>query len=443
MQQTVDPPTTLFGRLRYAGPGIIISGSIVGSGELIVTTRLGAEAGFVLLWLILCSCVLKVFLQIELGRYVIASGKTAIEALDTVPGPRVGRVNWLNALWATMAVGSILQLAGVLTSLVRVFDLEALRIESVPGFVWPILFAGVTAVLLRSGRYGAVERSTTALVCLFSAVTVVAVISLQTGDDAIRGAEIATGLTPMLRDTGLVTAFAVLGITGVGAAELIYYPYWCLEKGYAKFVGPQDGSDAWRQRALGWIGVMKLDAWLSCVVYTTGTVAFYLLGAAVLHRRGTVPGDDNLHEVLSTMYTSSLGDGPGTWLYVIGAAAVLFSTFFVATASNSRVVVDALNVFGLHRLKDAEHRARTVGIGCVLLALFCWAMTFVGRPVVLVLIGGVAQAALLPFLGVAFLYLRYRKTPRELAPPSLMDVILWIAVLVMVAIGGYQLYDKL
>ena len=52
----IDPPTTLAGRLREIGPGIIISGAIVGSGELIVTTKLGAEAGFALLWLILFSC---------------------------------------------------------------------------------------------------------------------------------------------------------------------------------------------------------------------------------------------------------------------------------------------------------------------------------------------------------------------------------------------------
>ena len=33
--------------------------------------------------------------------------------------------------------------------------------------------------------------------------------------------------------TGLMTAFSMFGITGVGATELYSYPYWCLEKGYA------------------------------------------------------------------------------------------------------------------------------------------------------------------------------------------------------------------
>ena len=60
---TKEPPTGLFGRLRQVGPGIIVSGSIVGSGELIVTTTLGAKAGFALLWLILFSCFLAILPQ--------------------------------------------------------------------------------------------------------------------------------------------------------------------------------------------------------------------------------------------------------------------------------------------------------------------------------------------------------------------------------------------
>ena len=37
------------------GPGMILAGSIVGSGELIATTRTGAEAHFDFLWLIIIA----------------------------------------------------------------------------------------------------------------------------------------------------------------------------------------------------------------------------------------------------------------------------------------------------------------------------------------------------------------------------------------------------
>src|SRR4051812_24429375 len=83
----VEPPQSLWAALRKIGPGIILAGSIVGSGELLLTTSLGAKWGFAFLWLILFSCVVKVFVQIELGRHAISSGKPTLGALNELPGP--------------------------------------------------------------------------------------------------------------------------------------------------------------------------------------------------------------------------------------------------------------------------------------------------------------------------------------------------------------------
>src|SRR5215510_1611720 len=88
------PPRTFLGILQRLGPGLIIAGSIVGSGELIATTKTGAQAGIRLLWLIIVGCFIKVFVQIELGRYTITHGESTLAALDQVPGPR-WRVNWI------------------------------------------------------------------------------------------------------------------------------------------------------------------------------------------------------------------------------------------------------------------------------------------------------------------------------------------------------------
>ena len=39
-------PTTLSGIIRHLGPGLIITATIVGSGELIATPKLAAETGY-------------------------------------------------------------------------------------------------------------------------------------------------------------------------------------------------------------------------------------------------------------------------------------------------------------------------------------------------------------------------------------------------------------
>ena len=98
-QSIQEPPKSLWVALTKIGPGIILAGSIIGSGELLLTTGLGAKYGFVFLWLILFSCVVKVFVQIELGRYAISSGQPTLAALDELPGPRLG-THWI---WLVVA----------------------------------------------------------------------------------------------------------------------------------------------------------------------------------------------------------------------------------------------------------------------------------------------------------------------------------------------------
>src|SRR5690606_14403602 len=85
--------------------------------------------------------------------------------------------------------------------------------------------------------------------------------------------------------SSLATALATFGIIGVGATELIAYPYWCIEKGYAKFTGRPTDDTAWATRARGWMRVMHIDAFVSMIVYTIATIAFYVMGVAVLHRQ--------------------------------------------------------------------------------------------------------------------------------------------------------------
>ena len=89
--RTMHPPESLVQRLRFLGPGFILSASIVGSGELIATTTLGAQAGYVAFWVIIVSCLVKVVVQLEVGKHTILTGETAMKIFDGLPGPRWSR----------------------------------------------------------------------------------------------------------------------------------------------------------------------------------------------------------------------------------------------------------------------------------------------------------------------------------------------------------------
>ena len=61
----------------------------------------------------------------------------------------------------------------------------------------------------------------------------------------------------------------------------------------------------------------------------------------------------------------------------------------------------------------------------------------------LVLVGGVAQSLMLPFLAVAALYFRYKQTDNPLQPGKLWTALLWVSALAMAAVGLFQFYQKL
>lgn len=442
MSQPLAPPTDWKGTLRYLGPGLIITASIVGSGELIATPTVASKAGigFSLLWFIIIGCIIKVFVQLELGRYAISRGKTTIEAMDEMPGPRL-RVSWLVWIWLFMFIALPFQVAGMYGGLAKMVTLAGAD----PGleWIWVVGVGVLTSVLLVSGRYKLVQDASTVMVVLFTGFTLFALMTVQRTEFAITGAQIAEGLSFKL-PKDFTVAFAAFGIIGVGASELIYYPFWCLEKGYARNVGVYDKSKEWFSRARGWVRVMSADAWLSMVVYTGATVAFYLLGAAVLHGQGIEIEDGNdVIAHLSKMYTDSYGQA-GLMIFLLGGACVLFSTVFASTASNARLLINGLSVYKLRTARDEEEQARFIKFACVGLALSSMTIYLVFEKVVfLVLVGGVAQGIMLPFLAIAALHFRFKH--RKLATPpgkewkfGVGTALLTLSMLCMAAVGIYS-----
>ena len=432
------PPRGARGIVKHLGPGLIISANIVGSGELIVTTKLGADVGFMLLWFIILGCVVKVFLQVELGRYAVSKGMTTLEALNSIPGPRF-RVSWLVWCWFIMFVATFFQLAGMVGALAGVFRLGGSGLHE--GLLALFITASCAGLLL-VGRYRFIERFSTIMVASFTIFTIFAVFSLYWTDFGIKASHLAKGFQMQIPEDS-TAALAAFGVIGVGASELIFYPYWCLEKGYARYVGPDDGTEARADRARGWIRVLRWDAWASMVIYTGATVAFYLLGAAVLHGQNIEVTPDNLMSKLSNLYTTSFGTA-GLWVFLVGSVLVLYSTVFISTASNGRLSVDLLHMLGLVKSRDAEIRARHVALACVALsALYLIFYLGVKDVLALVFAGAIAQALMLPFLCGAALYFLYTQTAPGLRPGKVWVLFVWLSALMMTMVGVYKLIDEI
>lgn len=441
-QDVIEPPTTFAGRLRYLGPGLIISAAVIGSGELITTTALGAKAGFILLWLVIISTAIKVWVQLELAQWTILSGKPALEGYASV-GPRlIGRAGWINLLWILMDFAKVLQRGGIIGGAVAALSImfpvvgEPLGTPSL--VLWTVVALAVVISLLVTNKYGIVEKFSVAAVIIFTLSTVGLALSLPFTDFAFTGGDIMSGLSFAIPAGTLGFAVAMFGITGVGADEMTTYTYWCLEKGYARYTGPDDGSAERARRAHGWISVMRTDVLVSWIISTVCTMSFYVIGAAILHPQDLVPEGNEMITTLSVMYTSVMGE-PGHWIFLIGAFAVLFSTFIASTASVPRLWTNTVSLLGAFDWHDLATRTRIIRVLTVVFPVI-WALSFlvIQSPVLMVQIGGVASGVFLVAVVVAVWFLRSREVPAEFRSNHFFTVMLVFSSLAIAALGVYS-----
>ena len=106
---------------------------------------------------------------------------------------------------------------------------------------------------------------------------------------------------------------------------------------------------------------------------------------------------------LAEMYVPVFGKAAHA-IFLLGAFAVLYSTFFVANASHARVCADAMRVFGFSKGTERAQKFWLLFYCGLLPALCLIVYVFVRAPKQLVLASGLMQAIMLPMLAIAALY---------------------------------------
>lgn len=427
------PPSSFFGKLKFLGPGFILSASIVGSGELIATTVLGAKGGFITFWVILVSCLVKVAIQLEIGKNAIISPKPLMVAFGKLPGPK----NW--AVWTTfiLTLFKILQVGGMIGG--AGIALNLLFPQLTPIF-WVFLLGVLMSILIYKNYYPIVEKTSIVLVVGFTVFTLASLIALSFSAFAFTFSNIASGLSFQLPNNLIFVAIGAFGITGVASDEIIAYSYWCQEKGYAKYTGENDGSDKWKARANGWIKVMQLDAIVAMIVYTLVTAAFYLLGASILYGQGDIPTGNGLIETIASIYTETLGPSART-AYITGAFFVLFSSVFATLAYWSRLFPDIFGQLEWINWEDLNVRKRWVAIlAWVLPLVWAIAFAFIELPAFMVLSGGVVGSVLLLLVVYAGIVFRRKNKELNLVSGLLSELLFWLSVISIALVSLYGIF---
>jgi Mn2+/Fe2+ NRAMP family transporter len=421
---TMPPPQTFLKRVKHLGPSVIVSGSIVGSGEIFLTSGLGATAGFVLLWWVFVACWSKSVVQAELTRYCITTGDTYMRALHRVPGrlpgPR-GPVGW--PIWMAAAgffIG-VPGLGGIVGGAGQGLEL----LTGVPAALSAAIIAIIAMIILATGSYRYIERIMLFLVIGFTATTILSAVMMQFTEFRLTSEDVAIGFAFDFPLEYAALAIAMYGYTGVNSGEIAAYTYWCVEKGYPKYIGANRDDPNWVGRAKGWIKVLQTDVWATLIILTFATVPFFVLGAGVLFESGAKPEGIDTVRVLSSMFTETLGEW-SIWVFGLGAFFILFSTTLSGVGAGGRVFPDYAIEFGFAD-RQTIRRAKWTRIYVIVVPLLAYALYIAAaqRPILLIQISATFAALTLPIQSGATLFLQKRHMDPRVRPGLPMHIALW------------------
>ncbi len=453
--QQADLPERAKAFWKMTGPGAVLVGLSLGAGEMVIWPLITAEYGASMIWAAVLGVFLQMWLNIEIGRWAIATGET----------PYTGFAR----MWKVYAYAFILlNIAGwLLPGWARISGsaLKALIFSpdhDSPDWLWTaITFAGVAAVLFGPKRiYAAVERTISVLIVLIVIGLLYIAVKIATWETI---AEMARGLVNFGHiEPGFPhkSLFIAVVFAGAGGTANLFYAFYLRDKQIGMgaripvLVNPmrdkqesaiQAGyifseSDDNKRRFRDWMRFVVQDQVLYFWLLNTFTMLLFIFGAlAVLHPQGIVPEQGRLIWDEAMILADSIGPS-GRYLFLIIGLATLFSTQVTVVDGLARSLADISSMnfkFGRRISQSGLYLWLVVGIilfGVGLTAFLEYKnISGLGFLFNAAYMGGFAMALYTPLL----LWMNLRHLPPSARPGKLNIVMMCIATVVYT---GFALY---
>jgi hypothetical protein len=416
----VPPSPTGLAWLGVVGPGVIVLGLSIGSGEFLLGPAVFLRHGLSLLWITAAAVTLQTIFNMEVMRYTLATGEPVFTGfMRTRPSSTMWACIYagfclLQYGWpafAAVAAGAFLTCVLVLSvgkRIVRTLEVLnwilivtilgsflVLAIAYVPAFTWLEGAAGVTGFDLAAGRFN----------------------FIPTGVD-------------------FVLLGALVAYSGAGGCANLVLSNWARDKGYGMgkrvgyipaaagdrvqlaatgftFAADADAMRRWR----GWWRIIRADQW---GVFFTGAVLGMLL-PAMLYLTFLPGGIDIQGLGISAALASSVGGRAGG--LVGGAIAflgawILFKTQLDNFEGMVRIITDILwtGSARVRRWRGGDVRAVYYTIMAVLVV---WGLIAIrlAQPMVLLKLGANVAGGVLMVASLHLLYINTRLLPAHVRPP--------------------------
>ena len=343
---------------RLIGPSVILVGVGVASGEYILFPFIASQAGLAFLWAAFVGVAVQFFINMEIERYTLATGQTAITGFQRLWKPW-GLILVLMALLATSWPGWATSAATVTTFLFGGGDPNAIAIA--------MLFTIGVVLTASPVIYRTVERLELLKVgalLVFIAVALVAAVGSPAYEDT---REVVTSFGAFPGEIELAILVGALAAAGAGGANNLVQSNWIRDKGFGmgryapRIVSPVTGEEeaapsgrcyrfpedeANMARWRVWWKRANLEQFLSfAVVAALSITAFSLIAYSTVFGNPDLPDSSGFDFISleADALDARVGEWFGTLFLAIGAVS-LFAAALGIVDYVSRLVADVVRV---------------------------------------------------------------------------------------------------
>ncbi|GAA2353467.1 Nramp family divalent metal transporter [Saccharopolyspora halophila] len=432
------------------GASIILTATAIGSGEFVLWPYITSQVGLVLMWAAVLGFFMQYILNMEIERYTLATGETAVTGFTRIWAPLGMLITVIAVIpnmwpgWATGAANIVTYVAG-------------------GGSPVPIAIVAMVAIgcalTLSKVVYKTVERVEMVLVGGISVFLVVALfVGTGLSDWAAFGASFShTGqLPPMSAVGGVAALLGAIAFAGAGGGNNLVQSNWARDKQMGmgahmpRVTSPFTGQDEAvagtghmfldneenRRRWKGWWRVANAEQFGTFFVLGVTTLAIMSVLAYATVFGMNLPDDDFAFiRVEGEVFGERFGRAFQLAFWCAGATA-LFSTQLGIMDWVSRLAADSVKVtFFRTSTKVTESRIYFAVIWLMIVAGSGILLSGAEEPLALILISSSAGGV------VMFLYsMMLIVTNRKFLPKSIR-LGGWRLVMMLVAVAFYGYFS--
>lgn len=349
------PPSGL-AILFAVGPAFVWCAEYIGSGEVILSTRMGAILGYTALWAPIIGIMLKTCIGVGGARYTVCTGEGMIDMFARMPGWK----NW--AVW-TVLVGQLFAGAisiGGVASAAGIFLNSLIPLKP---FVWGWIATLFAIAAVWSGTFDIVKYIMSTFVFVVVIGTMyVAVHTFPAAGELLKGifGFAVPDVPQWALDMGGVSPnpwheiLPLIGWAAGGFASQVWYTYWVLGAGYGMAQGRDYGvpcdesvlksmSSKTAETVKGWCRVVLVDASVAMIIGVVVTSCFMMSGAGILRPLHIAPDGPSVAFELAEVF-GSLWGRIGALLFLIAGSAALVSTLIGQFGGWPRLLSDATRI---------------------------------------------------------------------------------------------------